>query len=101
VSANIQRLTHIEIINEYHEIGFYTKDLFVLVRPNKPGVSRVINQVHARKNHSYFLVFSKTRNPKGLQRTLSRTISSINLNGSDSNGGCNDKTMSTNVASKY
>ncbi len=67
VSANTQRLTHVEIINEYESLGFYTKDLFVLVRPNRPAVSRIIKQEHARKNHSYFLVFVKTEgnNPRG------------------------------------
>jgi hypothetical protein len=60
VSANRQRLTHVEIVNHYEELGFYAKDLFVLVRPNRPGVSRIKRQVHARKNHSYFLVFVKT-----------------------------------------
>jgi hypothetical protein len=61
VSANRQRLTHVEIINEYESYGFYTKDLFVVVRTNKPGVSRLTKQVHARKNHSYFLVFVKPK----------------------------------------
>lgn len=67
VSANTQRLTHVEIITEYQKIGFYTKDLFVLVRPNRPAVSRLLRQEHARKNHSYFLVFVKTNgaNPRG------------------------------------
>ena len=41
VSANRQRLTHVEIINEYARMGFYCKDLFIVVRPNKPGVSRI------------------------------------------------------------
>ncbi len=59
VSANKQRLTHVEIISSYEEMGFYTKDLFVLMRSNAPGVSRIKTQVHARKNHSYFLVFEK------------------------------------------
>ena len=59
VSANRQRLTHVEIINDYESLGFYTKDLFVVVRPNKPAVTRLKKQVHARKNHSYFLVFVK------------------------------------------
>lgn len=61
VSANRQRLTHVEIINEYERVGFHTKDLFVVVRRNRPGVSRLKKQVHARKNHSYFVVFVKTK----------------------------------------
>ena len=67
VSANTQHLTHVEIINEYLAIGFYAKDLFVLVRPNRPAVSRILKQEHARKSHSYFLVFVKTGggNPRG------------------------------------
>jgi tRNA G10 N-methylase Trm11 len=61
VSANKQRLTHVELISAYEALGFYTKDLFVLVRQNRPSVSRLKAQVHARKNHSYFLVFQKTK----------------------------------------
>lgn len=60
VSANKQRLTHVEIISGFEQIGFYVKDLFVVVRSNAPVVSRLLKQVHARKNHSYFLVFEKT-----------------------------------------
>lgn len=60
VSANKQWLTHVEIINEYAIYGFYAKDLFVVVRNNRPVVSRLKRQVHARKNHSYFLIFVKT-----------------------------------------
>lgn len=59
VSANRQWLTHVEIINYYERLGFYCKDLFVVVRQNKASVARVLKQVHARKNHSYFLVFVK------------------------------------------
>jgi hypothetical protein len=61
VSANKQRLTHVEIITGYESIGFYTKDLFIVVRNNRPVVSRVVKQVHARKNHSYFLIFLKQK----------------------------------------
>lgn len=61
VSANTQRLAHVEIINAYESFGFYTKDLFIVVRPNKPAVSRIKQQNHARKNHSYFVVFVKTK----------------------------------------
>ncbi|VAW43328.1 hypothetical protein MNBD_CHLOROFLEXI01-1298 [hydrothermal vent metagenome] len=59
VSAGKQWLTHVEIITELESMGFYTKDLFVVVRKNKPSISRLIKQVHARKNHSYFLLFIK------------------------------------------
>jgi len=59
VSANKQWLTHVEIINDCSELGFYAKDIFVVVRQNRAGVSRVMRQVHARKNHSYFLIFTK------------------------------------------
>lgn len=65
VSANLQRLTHVEIITGYESMGLYCKDLFVLVRRNAPAVSRLVRQVHARKNHSYFLVFHK---PAGRRR---------------------------------
>lgn len=71
VCANKQRLTHVELINEFADLGFYCKDLFVLVRNGKPGVSRIVKQVHARKNHSYFLVFVK---PKQKTRTQGKTL---------------------------
>lgn len=59
VSAGKQWLTHVEIINAYQAMEFYAKDLFIVVRTNKPSISRLKKQVHARKNHSYFLVFVK------------------------------------------
>lgn len=59
VCANIQRLTHVEIINELARMNFEVIDLFVVLRNGRPGVSRVLRQQHARKNHSYFLVFRK------------------------------------------
>jgi methylase of polypeptide subunit release factors len=61
VCANQQRLTHVEIINEFSNHGFVVEDLFVLLRNNRPGVSRLLKQVHARKNHSYFIVFRKSK----------------------------------------
>jgi DNA modification methylase len=64
VSANKQRLTHVEIINKYEQMGFYTKDIFIVLRSNKPGVSRAVKQYHARKNHSYFVVFVKIKPKK-------------------------------------
>jgi len=66
VCANQQRLTHVEIINEFATMGFVVEDLFVVLRKNKPGVSRMLRQIHARKNHSYFLVFRKARSVRYL-----------------------------------
>lgn len=59
VCACKQRLTHVEIINELTTKMFIVEDLFVVLRTNRPGVSRILKQRHARKNHSYFLVFRK------------------------------------------
>ena len=68
VCANQQRLTHVEIINELSAMGFTVEDLFVVLRRNRPGVSRLLRQVHARKNHSYFLVFRKAKSTRYLPR---------------------------------
>lgn len=68
VCANKQRLTHVELINEFEKYGFITEDLFVLLRNGKPGVSRMLKQLHARKNHSYFLVFRKNGKIKNQQK---------------------------------
>ena len=65
VCSNRQRFTHVEIMTAYEDMGFVSEDLFVVMRKNRPGVSRAVRQVHARKNHSYFLVFWKRSNSKG------------------------------------
>lgn len=84
VCANIQRFTHVEIINELSACGFVAEDLFVVVRKGKPGVSRMLRQAHARKNHSYFLVFLK---PDGKKRwTGSDNRLEIDGNGDDQRG---------------
>lgn len=73
VCANIQRFTHVELINELSGYGFIAEDLFVVVRTGRPGVSRMLRQAHARKNHSYFLVFLKRTGKQrwtGLDRRL-------------------------------
>ena len=60
VSSGKQYFLHCWIQQEAEKIGFYSKDLFVLL-----AKSRVIanwqrkNQRHARKFHSYFWVFQK------------------------------------------
>ena len=59
ICSNRQRFTHMELIQAYEGMGFVAEDLFVVIRQNRPGVSSAVRQVHARKNHSYFLVFWK------------------------------------------
>lgn len=57
VVANTNEFTHMQIRDDYQQLGFELCDLFVLVRTNAPSSTGVDSQVHARKNHSYFLVF--------------------------------------------
>ncbi len=57
VDSGKQRLSHVKIINMAKEIGFYTKDLFILCVSNR--IISQNRQFHARKFHSYFLVFVK------------------------------------------
>lgn len=71
VSANRQELTHVQILNGFADLGFYARDLFVLVRANRPAVARLLRQVHARKNHSYLLVLQKV--PAGITPDRYRT----------------------------
>lgn len=66
VCSNRQRFTHVEIMMDYATQGFVAEDLFVIVRTNRPGVSRAVKQVHARKLHSYFLVFWKKGQTAGV-----------------------------------
>ena len=66
VCANRQRFTHVELMKIYEKMGLVAEDMFVVVRRNRPGVSRMVRQVHARKNHSYFLVFWKRGKAGGL-----------------------------------
>jgi hypothetical protein len=74
VSANEQHLTHIEIVNDFEKIGLYCKDLFVVMRTNRPAVSVLRGQVHARKNHSYFLVFAKQKHRRSLRAVSNQPL---------------------------
>jgi len=67
VSANTQELTHIQITNFYErELQFYTKDLFVVERNNKPNTTGINTQVHARKNHTFFMIYEMGREPRNI-----------------------------------
>lgn len=65
VSGGKNHFTHVMAMNMAMKIGFYPRDLFVLLakmRINSFG-GKWNKQEHARKYHSYFWIFEKT-NPK-------------------------------------
>ena len=67
MSSNTQNLTHIQITNYYEkELDVYTKDLFVVERHNNPSVSGMQNQIHARKNHSFFMIYTVDGEPQNI-----------------------------------
>lgn len=60
VSSGKQYMSHVFIMNEAIKIGFYPKDLFILLAKNRVAADwQVKNQKNARKYHSYFWVFQK------------------------------------------
>lgn len=72
VTSGKQFATHCWIIGMAQELGFTLHDIFILVRDRaiidpKWGS----HQEHARKTHSYYLVFSKgNKNPAKIKKTL-------------------------------
>lgn len=60
VSGGKQYFSHCFIFNEAIKIGWYPKDLFILVAKNRLIANWQLNQEHARKFHSYFWVFKKS-----------------------------------------
>lgn len=54
-------MSHMVIMNQALNLGFYPKDLFVLLAKSRLISGKVKNQIHARKFHSYFLVFEKRK----------------------------------------
>ena len=75
VSSGKQYMTHVYTINMAEEIGFYTLDLFVLGVESRLVADWQRNQKHARKFHSYFLVFQKPKNKRKMSwETLKETL---------------------------
>lgn len=61
VSSGNQYMSHVFIANEAVKIGFYPKDLFILLSKNRLIADwQAKNQKNARKFHCYFWVFQKT-----------------------------------------
>ena len=60
ISSSKQYLSHVFIVNEAIKIGYYPKDMFILLAKTRIVADwQVKNQKNARKFHSYFLVFQK------------------------------------------
>lgn len=61
ISSGNQYLSHVFIINEAIKIGYYPKDIFILLAKNRIIPDwQLASQKNARKFHSYFVVFQKT-----------------------------------------
>lgn len=58
-----QCFSHVEIINYALKINFYPKDLFILLARSRLIGKHHHKQQHARKFHSYFIVFVKQKCP--------------------------------------
>lgn len=62
VSSGKQYFSHINIYNTASKLGYYPKDLFVLLAKNRVVANwQRKNQKHARKFHSYFWVLKKLK----------------------------------------
>lgn len=61
VSGGKNYFSHVHVMNEALKLGFYPKDLFVLLAKNRLISNNMKNQQHARKYHCYFWVFQKKK----------------------------------------
>lgn len=61
VSGGKQYFSHVFIMNEAVRIGYYVKDLFILLAKNRIVADWQRNQKHARKFHSYYIVLEKSK----------------------------------------
>lgn len=64
-SADRNWISHARVIALAERAGFYVRDLFILTAKNRLiGHNHKNNQKHARKFHSYFIVFQKLERGK-------------------------------------
>lgn len=61
VSSSIQYFSHVFIMNEATKLGYYCKDMFILLAKQRIVADwQLKTQKNARKFHSYFIVLEKT-----------------------------------------
>jgi len=65
INGRNQYFSHTVIMNYAVKLGFYPKDLFILLSKNRPTPWSIKKQEHARKFHSYFWVFGKQKRSIG------------------------------------
>lgn len=63
VASGKNYFTHSLVMNMGLDVGFYPKDLFLLMAKNTVIGGNWKTQIHARKHHSYFWVFQKKKCP--------------------------------------
>jgi len=61
VSSGKNHFTHCLVMKMAMDVGFYPKDLYILLAKNTIQSGKWNKQHHARKHHSYFWVFQKTK----------------------------------------
>lgn len=66
IESSFQRWSHIEIYEIALTLGFFGKDLFVLMQNNRPVIQHK-KQQHARKCHSYLWIFKRPSLPEQKQ----------------------------------
>jgi len=59
VAGRMQCLSHVEIVNLGLSVGLFPEDLFILVANHRLIRDGQKMQIHARKYHSYFIVFTR------------------------------------------
>lgn len=61
ISSGKQFVSHHYILNMASEVGLYCEDIFILLAKTRILSPKHDHQKHARKYHSYFLVFRKSK----------------------------------------
>lgn len=61
VSGGKQYMSHVFIINQAEKLGFYVKDMFILLAKNRIVANWQKKQQHSRKFHCYFIVIVKSK----------------------------------------
>lgn len=76
-SADRNWISHVRVIALAEAAGFYTRDLFILLAKNRLiGHNHKHIQKHARKFHSYFIVFEKLPSEKINKQSATNLITS-------------------------